>query len=301
MMMVRIKQLGHLKKIFGLLLLTFSFFVDAQSPDSLQTSSAKRRNILLIGGVTAYSGAMIGLNEVWYKSSPRESFHFFNDASEWKQVDKAGHLFSAFQLSSITSHALKWAGLKNRKSMIVASLTSLAVVSSIEIFDGFSSSYGASLSDLAANSAGATLFLGQQLLWNEIRIHPKYSFHQTSFAPQRPNVLGNGLSEEFIKDYNGQTYWLSIDMDKFMKFPKWLNVAVGYGSEEMIYANASSNRSIGLIPYRQYYLSLDLDVRVIKSKSKWVNALIYFANMVKIPAPALEFSTRGIKLHGFYF
>ena len=53
-----------------------------------------------------------------------------------------------------------------------------------------------------------------------IRIYPKFSFHRTDYAPLRPDVLGDGLAEEIFKDYNGQTYWLSFDMDKFIKFPK---------------------------------------------------------------------------------
>jgi uncharacterized protein YfiM (DUF2279 family) len=299
MRMERIKILTPLIKKLCFLLIVFPFIVNSQPVDS--SKFTKRRNLLVIGGAVAYTTTMIGLNEVWYKNSDRESFHFFNDATEWKQVDKVGHFFSAFQVSSITSRALLWTGLEEKKSMMAASITGLAIVSSIEVFDGFSSSYGASLSDLAANTAGSALFLGQQMLWKEVRVFPKYSFHRTNFASQRTNVLGNGLSQEIIKDYNGQTYWLSIDMDKFIRFPKWLNVAVGYGAEGMIYANTSANKSIGLYPYRQYYLSIDFDLTSIKSKRKWVNTLIYFANMIKIPAPALEFSRKGIRGHGFYF
>jgi hypothetical protein len=301
MKMARTKDFIQMKITLALLLFIFPCVVSAQSSDSASTYSTKRRNILLIGGTTAYVGTMIGLNEVWYKNDHRESFHFFNDAHEWQQVDKVGHFFSAFQVSSLASHALMWTGVKKKKSMLAASITGLAVVSSIELFDGFSSSYGASLSDLVANTSGAALFYGQQIIWDEVRIYPKFSFHQTDFAFQRPNVLGNGIAQEIIKDYNGQTYWLSVDVDKFVKFPKWLNLAVGYGAQEMIYANTSSNRSLGLNPYRQYYLSLDLDLTSIKSKSKLVNALIYFANMVKIPAPSLEFSKKGVRMHAFYF
>jgi hypothetical protein len=294
------KCFHKIKITLGFLLFIFPFIVFAQS-DSSSTFSKKKRNLLLIGGTTAYVGTMVGLNEVWYKNASRESFHFFNDAHEWKQMDKVGHFFSAFQVSSISSHALKWTGMEKKKSMLAASVTGLVLVSSIELFDGFSSAYGASLTDLVANTTGSALFYGQQIMWDEIRIYPKFSFHQTGFASQRPNVLGNGIAQELLKDYNGQTYWLSIDVDKFIKFPKWLNLAVGYGAQEMMYATTSPNKAIGLSPYRQYYLSLDLDLTSIKSKSKLVNALIYFANMVKIPAPTLEFSNRGVRMHAFYF
>lgn len=174
-------------------------------------------------------------------------------------------------------------------------------MSSIEILDGFSTGYGASVSDLGANALGAGFFLGQNLLWNEIRIYPKFSFHRSDYAHQRPDILGNGLIEEMIKDYNGQTIWLSMDMDKFLKFPKWLNFSVGYGSESMIYARKNANIEQGFYPYRQLYLALDFDLTSIKSKSKAVNTLIYFINMIKLPAPTLEFSQHKVKGHLLYY
>ena len=79
------------------------------------------------------------------------------------------------------------------------------------------------------------------MIWNEARIKPKFSFTPTSFAQERPNVLGNGLHEEILKDYNGQTYWLSVDLYAFLneesKFPKWLNFVFGYGVNNIVYAN----------------------------------------------------------------
>lgn len=272
----------------------------AQRADTTQFSK-KRFNLLIITSAATYTGSMIGLSQAWYKDAPRESFHFFNDAHEWNQMDKVGHFYSAFQLSSVATHAFRWTGLSKTKSENTGSLTSLGIMSSIEVFDGFSSEYGASLSDIAANAAGSAFYLGQQKLWNEIRIYPKYSFHPSDFASQRPNVLGDGFSQELLKDYNGQTYWFSVDADKFLRFPKWINFAVGYGAEEMVYATHPANRSINLNPYRQYYLSIDFDITSIKSKSKIVNMLIYFANMIKLPAPALEFSKNGIRAHAFYF
>ena len=63
---------------------------------------------------------------------------------------------------------------------------------------------------------------------------PKFSFHTTKYASLRPNVLGSSLSEEIFKDYNGQTYWLSVNLHSFFKsskLPKWLNLAAGYGAD----------------------------------------------------------------------
>lgn len=244
---------------------------------------------------------MIGLSSIWYSQYDKQSFRFFNDWPEWKQMDKFGHFYSAFQLSSIGSQALQWTGVSKKKSDLAASITSFAMMSSIEVLDGFSAGYGASMSDLAANAVGAGFYLGQNLVWDEVRIYSKYSFHRTEFASQRPGTLGDGLLEEMIKDYNGQTIWLSADMDKFIRFPKWLNLAIGYGAENMIYARDEENIEVGLYPYRQFFLSLDFDLTAIKSRSKVVNTLIYFVNMIKLPAPAIEFSQGKTKAYLFYY
>jgi uncharacterized protein YfiM (DUF2279 family) len=289
------------RRFIFLLLVIVQLPLWAQRVDSLHSFSRKRLNTVVIGGSAAYAGAMVALSSAWYSQSAHQSFHFFNDANEWKQVDKMGHFYSAFQLSSIGSRMLIWSGINKKKSDVAGSITSFGIMSSVEVFDGYSSAYGASLSDLGANLAGSAFYWGQQKLWRETRIYPKFSFHRTGFAAQRPNVLGNGLNEEFLKDYNGQTYWFSVDIDKFFRFPKWINLAFGYGMQNMIYATTSANQSMGLDPYRQYYLSIDFDLTSIKTKSKFINSLIYFANMIKLPAPALEFSRNGVKAHALYF
>ena len=111
--------------------------------------------------------------------------------------------------------------------------------------------------------------------------------------------------KNFIKDYNGQTYWLSVDVHAFSKqgkFPKWLNVALGYGAHNMIFANDPNNLEIGLQPYRQYYLALDFDLSYIQSNSKFVNTLLYVVDLIHLPAPALEYNQQnGWKLHALMF
>jgi uncharacterized protein YfiM (DUF2279 family) len=216
-------------------------------------------------------------------------------------MDKLGHFYSAFQLASVGSQALQWSGVSRKKSDIAGTITSFAIMSSIEVLDGYSSGYGASASDLVVNAVGAGFFLGQNLLWKEVRLYPKFSFHRSEFAFQRPETLGNGLFEEIIKDYNGQTIWLSLDIDKFIRFPQWLNLVVGYGAESMVYARDAENREQGLYPYRQLYVGLDFDLTAIKSKSKALNALIYFVNMIKVPAPTIEFSQGKVKAYAFYY
>lgn len=286
-------------KVFILLLLCGE--IAFAQPDSLQQLYKKRQRTVIMGSSVAYSASMVVLTAAWYSQSDRQSFKFFNDAHEWKQMDKLGHTFSAFQVSAISSATWQWSGISKQKSDRIGSLISFGIMSSIEVLDGFSAGYGASVSDVVANAAGTGLYWGQQALWNETRIYPKYSFHRTHYAAVRPALLGNGLAEELLKDYNGQTQWLSVDMDKFVRFPKWLNISIGLGAEGMVYANDESNIAAGYNPYRKLFIGIDFDLTAFKSRSKALNTLIFVANMVRIPAPALEFSNRKTKAHLFYF
>jgi hypothetical protein len=295
------KQMKVLSRfVIPIILSTLFFSGYAQVTDTIKSVDKKRLNTLVIGGTTSYGLTLVGLHQLWYKNSEQQSFRFFNDNAEWNQVDKLGHFYSTFYFSYGTSKALQWSNVTNQKSAFWGSVTGFLIMLPIEIMDGFSADYGASTGDLLANAAGSGLFLAQHFAWKEMRIKPKFSFHATQYAPLRPNTLGEGASE-LIKDYNGQTYWLSFDIDKFMRFPSWLNLAVGYGAEGMVYARTNENKLAGFTSYRQYYFALDFDLSSIKTRSKVLNTIIFFADMIKLPAPTVEFSAKGAKFHPFYF
>ncbi len=282
--------------------LTLLLALPAGAQDSLKVDFAKRQRTVIYGSTAAYTVSMVGLNALWYSQYDRQSFRFFDDSREWKQMDKVGHFFAAYQVTAIGAATWRWAGVDEATAVRRAALVSFGILSSIEILDGFSAGYGASGSDWVANASGAGLYWLQSAVWKQQRIYPKMSFHRTSLAPQRPSLLGNGLLEEIVKDYNGQTQWLSVDMDKFIPgWPKWLNIAPGYGAHDMLFAEDAANHENGLSPYRQLYLGLDFDLTAFRSRSKFWNTLIFIGNMVRLPAPAWELSRGRLKGHWIYF
>lgn len=289
-------------KVTSVILLTGLSISIIFAQDSLLMVNSKRlTTVLLVGGV-GYSATLVGLNQLWYADSENQPFTFFNDCKEWKQIDKAGHFYAAFHFSSATSSVLQWSNVKKRNADLWGSLTGFLVLLPIEIMDGFSADYGASAGDLLANASGAAFYLGQSALWNEVRLHPKFSFHRTGYPALRPEeTLGDGPISEMIKDYNGQTYWLSVDLDKFFHFPKWLNLTFGYGAQGMVYANDRDNTAAGYDAYRQYYVGIDFDLSHIKTKSKLLNSALFLVNMIKLPAPAVEFSRKGTRFNFFQF
>lgn len=272
------------------------------------TLCKSRLKTLVISEASLGTAALVGLNQVWYADYPKSDFHFINDNAEWLQMDKAGHVFSAYHLGSFGANAMKWTGANQQSQLLYGATLGLAFLTTVEVFDGYSANWGASLGDVVANVSGTALYVSQELLWKEQRIVPKFSFHTTPYAAVRPEVLGSSLQEQILKDYNGQTYWLSFNLHSFVpksKVPKWLNVAIGYGAEGMITGNEAFVNTIFLPEqqrYRQFYLSLDLDLTKIETKSHFLKTILTICNTIKIPAPTFEIKgSGGTKWHLVYF
>lgn len=293
-------------------LLMFSYGLCAQSrldlflkpSDSLNYG---RRNTVVITEASLASFTLIGLDQLWYADFERSKFRTVNDSDEWLQMDKFGHLFSAYQLGRVGANLLNWSGVSKDSQLIYGATLGFGFLSAVEIFDGYSQEWGFSWADIAANAAGTGLYIGQELFWKEQRITFKYSFHQTQYANQQPDKLGSGFLEEVLKDYNGQTYWLSVNLNSFFKssgIPKWLNVAFGYGAEGMLAGRSVTNitQIQNQNRRRQYYFSLDLDLSRIQTKSHALRTLFDVLNLIKVPFPTVSFDGKnGVKLHYIYF
>ena len=272
--------------------------------DTLNTS---RRNTVVITEVSLATLTLVGLDQLWYADFPRSRFKTINDTDEWLQMDKFGHVFSSYQLGRLGANSLEWAGVRKKDQLIYGATLGFGFLTAVEIFDGYSQEWGFSWSDMVANGLGTGLYVGQELLWDEQRITMKYSFHQTQYANQRPDKLGDGFLEEVLKDYNGQTYWLSVNLHSFFndsKIPKWLNLAFGYGAEGMLTGKTEDvdNLLITQNRRRQFYLSLDVDLSRIQTNSRVLRTVFDVFNVIKVPFPAIEFNgENGIKLHSIYF
>ena len=270
-----------------------------------------RVHIISYSAIGLYPASMFWLYTQWYKDYPQSSFHFFDDGGEWLQMDKGGHILDSYTVGKAGFRALQWAGVERKKSIWYGAGIGFTFQTTLEIFDGFSSQWGFSFTDFAANAIGSAAFVSQQLAWNEQRFQLKYSFHQSDYSKYRPNELGANLPENMLKDYNGLTYWLSVNPHSFMKveseFPRWLSFAFGYGAEGMIggYSNPAFVDGKIVPPfdrYRQYYLSVDFDLSRIHTKSAFLSGLFKVINFIRLPAPAIEFNNgHKTKFYAFYF
>jgi uncharacterized protein YfiM (DUF2279 family) len=285
------------------------------------TTPSKKGRVGLVTAahIIGYGGTSIALYSDWYKDYPQSNFHFFNDNHEWKQVDKVGHSYSAYIEAYASMEMWRWAGLSRRKSAWIGALSALAYQSIIETMDGFSSEWGWSWGDVGANVFGTGLLMGQELLWNEQRIKYKFSFHRINYGSTDLNmransVYGSSFAERMIKDYNGQTYWLSANLKSFLpgsNLPPWLSVAIGYGADGMFGASGNivkdPDGSIAfdrsdITRYRQYYISPDIDLTKIKTRSKVLKFAFGVLNAFKFPLPSIEFNSKGkIGFHVVHF
>jgi hypothetical protein len=275
------------------------------------TYRADRLKTVVITEVATGVAISAGLYFLWYRKHPRSHFHFFNDNAEWLQMDKVGHAATAYNIGTIQYDLMRWCGVDNNTSIAVGGLTALGYMSIIEIFDGFSSKWGFSKGDMLANIFGAALFAAQQKGWNQQRISMKWSFHMSPYAQYYPAELGSNFFSRMLKDYNGQTYWLSFNIASFLPtnsgFPYWLNMSLGYGAEGMIGARSNptsiNGRAIPEFPrYRKFYFAPDANLYSIPTNSSFYNAAAYLTKFSKIPAPTLGWSKlKGLKFFPIYY
>lgn len=281
--------------------------------DTVVATNFNSKKLLLVAGANAafYTGSFIALNKAWYADYNRTSFHFFNDNPEWNQMDKAGHIWSTYHVSRASNEMWKWTGLNHNTSAILGGVSGMVYQSIIEIQDAYSAQWGFSWGDVAANVAGAGLFVFQELEGGQ-KISVKLSYFPKKYPPdliaRRNQLFGSSIPERILKDYNSQTYWLSANLSSLMpdaRLPKWLNIAVGYGADGMYGGRSNSwtdkegttHDYTHIRRVRKFYLSPDVDLTRIPTKNKLLKSVFFVLNIVKIPAPALQVATgKGLNL-----
>ena len=256
------------------------------------------------------TGAITYLKYQWYNDKERVPFHFYNDFKGWNQIDKLGHFYISYLESNVGYSLLKKFNFSEKKALHYGGFQGLILETPIEFFDAYHEGWGFSLSDMLANSFGSLFFIAQQKLFDEQLIRPKLSFSRSIYAQNANGLLGkDNLLSEFIYDYNGYTYWFSFSpkrIFKINKIPEWINLSFGYGSNGMLGEFENKKTYKGkILPfykrYRQYYLSLDINLSKIKTNSRPLKKIFNVLSYLKIPLPTIEFSNKKIKGYLFYF
>ncbi len=281
--------------------------------DTLHRADLDKRRLCITLSATAFTwgGGLLLLNEAWYKNYPRSSFHFYNDMGQWYDMDKTGHLFSSYTLSMTGIHLMRQTGMDGKRAAWFGGLYGPVFLSAIEILDGFSDEWGFSVPDMAFNIAGAAVAVSQELLLGGQAVRIKYSYHESGLAGYRPDALGSNLPERLLKDYNGQTHWLSVNpgalTETALLLPGWLSFAFGYGAHGMLggYSNPASAGGRELPHYeryRRFYIAPDIDLSAVDTGSAFFNKVLRSLNFLKIPSPAVEFNrVDGVRFHLLFY
>ena len=262
----------------------------------------QRATGLFLAEGSMVTASFVSLNVLWYKKYRSSRFHWFNDWPEWLQMDKCGHATVAYNLTTIGNGLYRWAGYSPAQANLVSSLTSLAIMGTIEIFDGYSEKWGFSWGDMGANFTGIGLAAAQFSAYNDQRIQLQFSFHYSPYRMQRPDELGENRLQSILKDYNGQSYWASINVPAFLKtntpVPPWLCLAVGYGADGMT-SGRPDELHTDTQRQRYFFLSLDAKLQNLLPEAPFSQTVATALSMLKVPAPALRYKPADKTIH-FY-
>lgn len=298
--------------IFVFTFLFFTVSIMGQA-DSLYRPKNNKRKIAFLSTTGALTiGSLFYLNEAWYSEYNTGKFHFFNDNKEWLQMDKTGHVFTTYQMSSLMMDAFDRVGYSRKQKLLLGGGIGFVYMTAIECLDGFSRGWGYSWGDQLSNVIGTGLAISQEAIWKEQRVQLKFSYAKSGLAKYNPSLLGKNDYTQILKDYNGQTYWLSINPSCFIKktssFPKWLNIAVGYSAYGMLggfnnsfIVQENNGTVLKFERERRFYFSLDVDLRRVKVKSRILKSVFSVINILKFPFPAIQFTKRGIQGYYIYY
>jgi hypothetical protein len=240
-------------------------------------------NASIVGGT--YFGILGALhiyqaNTIWNETS---SFRFIEDGDYGLYADKFGHATGAHFLCYISSEALMASGLSWDASVIWGSAMGVFYMTYVEVADGFGANWGFSPTDMYANLAGVSLFLGQHYVPFLQNFTLKTTFLPATWYGEKKRPTASSV----IDDYSAYTWWLSMNVHNMMpeswqqNYPSWLHVSVGYAARSLDTPQES----------QRYILALDVDMRDILPKGpSWWNWIVQSLNYIKLPAPAVEFS-----------
>jgi len=246
---------------------------------------------ILVG--TAAVAAVYSLHQaqsVWWTEDAE--FKVIEDWDFAIQADKAGHFMGGYFFSTLYHETLIACGVSRDASIWAGGLLGLSYQTYVEILDGYAKGWGFSMSDQYANTLGAGFFVIQHYVPFLQNFQPKWQYIPADWAGERPrhNVDRTG---NFIDDYNSNTFWMSMNINNMLSkdaekyWPDWLMLSIGYGARN-IETGHEDERA------RRIMIGLDYNlVELLPDGPNWWNWFKQTANLIKLPAPTIEF-TRGI-------
>lgn len=274
------------------------------APDSTghavdSSGGVDRTRLIIVGG--AMAGAMVGIHlyqeSGWWKHN-RAPFHFREDLTYGRSVDKIGHFYGTALWAFSLRKVLGWANLPDRRAMYLGSAGAFLFQTFVEVEDGFSA-WGFDRVDFLSDLGGALWPIGQYHSRFLAGIDLKLSYRPTPLLHSPSGGGFVGQERLVMDDYEGQTFWLSVSPDDLLPraaaalWPDFLRVAAGYGVRDVSGVSGK--------PYSVVFIGFDYDMRnIIPQTSPFLVTLSQVLNFIHFPAPALQVSPNAV-LYGFYF
>ena len=285
---------------FKILFLCIASMFLFQNIFALEDSVKVNKKRVFIAGSSialAIAGSYWYIENSWW-SDRRIPFHF-DDGSDLiyaLNVDKFGHFMGGLQAADIFASSMRWASMPEKKAILYGALFGSSLQLAIEMKDAYAPYWGFSRWDLAIGSAGA-LWPVAQYYYDDLKaINFKFSYYKRSdIYWQLEQQRGKTISQyAWQDDYPNQTYWATFNIDHFMEncyWPEWLNIAVGFGLDDLQYLN-EQNQKVG--GNNEWYIALDYNIsRMFKNwNSPTSKKIKHWLNYIHLPAPTIRIAPK---------
>jgi len=248
---------------------------------------------LIISAFTIQQLGSYYLEYKWWWQGDYHPFVFKSDG--WANnyslgIDKTGHFFTSYAVSSGLNELLKWGEFSDKSRRIAVFTIPALYALSIEIGDGFTS-YAFSYSDLIMNMSGITY----ALLQDAYPALQNFNF-KFSYFPSKRFIDNHFNGWTLTEDYDGHIYWFTSNLKYIAPtavkkyIPELINLGIGYGIVNYLGGGPMQ---------REFFIGIDYNLSSIKTKSQALNSMIKIADKFHFPAPGYKKEgSQSFKLHG---
>jgi hypothetical protein len=253
-----------------------------------------------------FTSLMVGLHiyqrNAWWPDDADPEFRVIDDSEYARGLDKLGHMYSTYIMSTLSADLMMACGLNHETSTWIGGAMGFGYTMYVEIEDGYAKDWGFSPTDAIANFVGASFYVAQNKVPFLQNFTPRWSYIPASWTG---DATSNNRQKIVIDDYNSTTFWLACNVNNLLPegarpyWPDWLMFSAGYGVRNYDVVDANGE-PVGVT--RRFLFGLDYDwVKILPpSDIGFVNYLRQALNYIRLPGPTLEVGDDGVKFGIFY-